>query len=153
MSAISRTSLPHVRWRPAFLAAAIAVGGALAMTVVLAAVAMLASTAAGVPAQRVPTLLTSDAAFPWFCAAAGVFTALLAGYITTRLECAASMRQALAACMLTVVGHVAVVGLLGSPLAPVATAMYIACMLPALCLGCYLGAPAPSGPINLARSA
>ncbi|MEX2142322.1 MAG: hypothetical protein WD894_23840 [Pirellulales bacterium] len=144
MSAISRTSLQSVCWRPALRAAAIGVGGALAMTVVLAAVAMLAAAVAGVPAQRVPTLLTSDVAFPWFCAAAGVFTALLAGYITARNEGGVSSRNVGTACMLTVAGHMAVVGVLGSPLAPVATATYIACTLPALCLGCYFGAPVRS---------
>ena len=146
MSAISRISLQRIRWRPALLAAAIAVGGALAMTVVLAAVAMLASAAAGVPDERVPMLLTTDAAFPWFCAAAGVFTALLAGYITARSEGSVSIRQVMAAGMLVVVSHAAVVGVLGSPLAPLATAMYIASTLPALSLGCYVGAPAPYQP-------
>jgi hypothetical protein len=89
-------------------------------------------------------LLTTDAAFPWFCAAAGVFTALLAGYITSRSEGRASIRQAQAACILTVVGHGTIVVVLGTPLAPWATALYIAFTPPALCLGCYLGAPSPS---------
>ena len=111
------------------------------MTIVLAAVAMLASAVAGVPAQRIPTLLTTDVMFPRFCAAAGVFTALLAGYITSRSAGSASTGKALQASVLTVVGHVTVVALLGSPLSPWATAMYIAITPPALCLGCYLGAP------------
>lgn len=144
MTATSRISWQGVRWRPALLAAAIAVGGAMAMTVVLAAVAMLASAVAGVPARQVPTLLTTDAAFPWFCAAAGVFTAVSAGYITTRSEGGVSIRQAVTACLFTFVGQVTVAWVLGSPLAPSATALYIALTLPALCLGCYLGAPVKS---------
>ena len=140
--AVSRTFSNDVGWRPAVLAAAIAVGGALAMTVVLAAVAMLASALAGVPAQQVPLLLTTDAVFPWFCAAAGVFSANLAGYITARCERSMPIRQMVKACLLAGAGHIAVAGTLGSPLGPWATALYIALTLPALCLGCFLGSEA-----------
>jgi hypothetical protein len=153
MTAISRTLSHNAGWRPALLAAAIAVGGALAMTVVLAAVAMLASALGGMSAQHVPMLLTTDAAFPWFCAAAGVFSALLAGYITARREGNGSIRQVMKACLLTGMGHIGVVGALGSPLAPWAAALYIASTLPALCLGYYLGLPAPRQATNLNRSA
>lgn len=142
MFAISTRSLSRLTWRPVCRAAAIAVGGALAMTVVLSAVAMVAAAVGGVPAPRVPTLLTNDREFPLFCAAAGVFTALLAGYITTRSEGGVSIHQALAAGLLTVVCHVAVVSVLGSPLAPLATGVYIALTPPALWAGCYLGASA-----------
>jgi hypothetical protein len=141
MTAISRTLSNHAGGWPALLAAAIAVGGALAMTVVLAAVAMLGSALAGVPAQQAPMLLTTDAAFPWFCAAAGLFSALLAGYITAPRDGSVQIHQVMRACLLTGMGHIAVVGTLGSPLAPWATALYIALTLPALCLGRYLGAP------------
>jgi hypothetical protein len=149
MATVSRTLPNDVGWRPAMLAAAVAVGGALSMTIVLAAVAMLASVLAGVPARQAPTLLTTDAAFPWFCAAAGVFSALLAGYITARRERGPWIRQVTRACLLTGAGHIAVVGTLGSPLAAWATSLYIALTMPALCLGCYLGSPAPNATTNV----
>jgi hypothetical protein len=152
MATGSRTLSHAVVQRPAVLAATIAVGGALAMTNVLAAAALLASALAGVPARQAPALLTADAAFPRFCAAAGLFTALLAGYIMSRFEHGASPRQTCRACVLTLAGHVAIVMLLGSPLAPWATAVYIAGTLPALCLGCYLGAPVLRYATNANRS-
>jgi hypothetical protein len=141
MPAISRIS--HARpWSAAFCAAGLAVGGALAMTVVLGAVAMLSAAIRGLPPGQIPLLLTTDTSFPWFCAAAGVFSALSAGYITSRTQSAASLRHWFAAGVLTVAGHVAVVALLGSPLAPLATAVYVGLMMPAVCLGCYFGSPA-----------
>jgi hypothetical protein len=141
MPAISRVSPAHP-WSAAFCAAGLAVGGALAMTVVLGAVAMLSAAIRGLPPGQVPLLLTTDTLFPWFCAAAGVFSAISAGYITSRTQGAAAVRHWLAAGMLTMAGHAAVVGLLGSPLAPLATAAYIGLMMPAVCLGCYFGSPA-----------
>src|SRR5688572_26140025 len=83
MPALSRSSRVH-QWTAAIGAAGIAVGGALSMTVVLGAVAMLAAAIRGLPGGQLPLLLTTDPSFPWFCAAAGVFTALLAGYITSQ---------------------------------------------------------------------
>ena len=141
MNVTSRAYWENVRWRPALLAAAIAVGGALAMTVILAAVAMTASALAGVPAAQVPTLLTADPVFAWFCAVAGVCTAFVAGYITANLEGDGALQQVMAACLLTVAGHVLVVIALGSPLAPWETAIYIALTPPALFVGGYCGAP------------
>jgi hypothetical protein len=110
------------------------------MTVVLGAVAMLAAAMRGLPPAQVPLLLTDDPLFAWFCAAAGVFMALLAGYITSR-DGGTTKGQALAAGILTLVGHGAVAGLAGSPLAAWATAVYIGSTMPALWLGCYLGSP------------
>jgi hypothetical protein len=101
---------------------------------------MLSAAIRGLPPAQVPVLLTTDSSFRWFCAAAGVFSALLAGYITSR-NTSDAVHHWLAAGVLTLAGHVAVVELLGSLLAPVATAAYIGLMLPAVCLGCYLGSP------------
>jgi hypothetical protein len=127
-------------WKTAVCAAGLAVGGALAMTVVLGTVAMLSAAIRGLPAAQVPRLLTTDASFPWFCAVAGVFSALGAGYITSRTG-GAMAKHWLASGALTVAGHGCVVALLGSPLGPVATAAYIGLMMPAVCLGFYVGAP------------
>jgi hypothetical protein len=141
MPAIRRAYWQNVRWLPALFAAAIAVGGALAMTVILAVVAMAASALAGVPAAQVPTLLTADPVFSWFCTAAGVCTAFVAGYITANFEGQGAPLQVMASCLLTVAGHMMVVVALGSPLAPWGTALYIALAPPALFLGFYCGAP------------
>jgi hypothetical protein len=146
MTAISRATWHSVCWRLALLAAAIAVGGALAMTVILAAVAMAASALAGVSSEQVPTLLTSDPVFPWFCAAAGVFTAFAAGYITARLAGGPTLQHVLAACLVTVFGHLLAIALLGSPLAWWGTVLYIGLASPALVLGWYCGIPAPCRP-------
>jgi hypothetical protein len=133
------SALPVRTWKAAFSTAGLAVGGALAMTVVLGAVAMLSAAVRGLPTAQVPLLLTTDQSFPWFCAAAGLFSALLAGYITTRTGVAAP--HGLAAGVLTMTGHAAVVALLGSALSPTATVAYIGLTLPAVWLGGYLGSP------------
>jgi hypothetical protein len=112
------------------------------MMVILAAVAMLALALRGTPASQIPLVLTTDASFPVFCAAAGVFCALVAGYATTRAAGVAIVRQAVASGALTVAGHAAVVAALGSWLSPMATILYIGLTLPALLAGCYLASPA-----------
>lgn len=127
-------------WKTAPYAAGLAIGGALAMTVILGAVAMLSAAIRGLPATQVPLLLT-DSSFPWFCAAAGVFSALLAGYITSRTVGGATANHWLAAGLLTAAGHGCVVALFGSTLAPLATAAYIGLTMPAVSLGCYFGSP------------
>jgi hypothetical protein len=104
---------------------------------------MLSAAIRGVPPDQVPLLLTADTWFPWFCAAAGVFSALSAGYITARTGGGVAVPHWLAAGVLTMAAHSCVVGLLGSPLAPVATAVYIGLTMPAVCLGCYFGSPSP----------
>ena len=103
-------------WKAAFSTAGLAVAGALAMTVVLGAVAMASAAVRGLPPAHVPLLLTMDPSFPWFCAAAGLLSAVLAGYITTQTGDAAP--HWLAAGVLTMTGHAAVVALLGTSLAP-----------------------------------
>jgi hypothetical protein len=123
-------------------AAVIAVGGALAMTVVLASVTMLARAVRGISPNQIPLVLTMDASFPVFCAAAGVFSALAAGYITTRAADVAIVRHAVASGALTMAGHGVVVAALGSPLSPVATVLYIGLTLPALLAGSCLASPA-----------
>jgi hypothetical protein len=137
ISSVSSTS----PWIATVSAAGLAVCGALAMTVVLGAVAMLSAAIRGVPPAQVPQLLTADSWFPWFCAAAGVFSALSAGYISSRTVAGASLHHWFAAGVLTLAAHAVVVGLLGSPLAPMATLAYIGLTMPAVCLGCYLGSP------------
>jgi hypothetical protein len=94
------------------------------------------------PSRQVPLVLTTDASLPFFCAAAGVFTAFAAGYITTRDLGAASVRQALAAGIATIAGHAVVVALLGSPLAAGATAVYVGLTMPAVLAGSLVGMPA-----------
>jgi hypothetical protein len=102
---------------------------------------MLSAAIRGLPAAQVPRLLTTDPSFAWFCAVAGVFSALWAGYINSRTG-GATANQWLAAGVLTAAAHGCVVALLGSPLAPIATAAYIGLTMPAVCLGCYFGSPA-----------
>ena len=142
MSSATATTSPALDWPRAACAAAFAVGGALAMTVVLAAVAMLALAVRGTPAGQIPLVLTTDASFAYFCAAAGVLCALVAGYATTRAAGVAIVRHAVASAALTVAGHAAVVAALGSWLSPMGTILYVGLTLPALLAGCYLAAPA-----------
>jgi hypothetical protein len=139
----AKNSVTAVRldWPLVLVAPAIAVGGALAMTVILGLAAIAGTAFRGVPSSQVPLLLTTDSAFPIFCAAAGVACALAAGYITARARSGALLRHAIVSSTLTVALHVVVVGALGSPLSPFATAVYIGSTLPALTAGCLLGAP------------
>ena len=96
----------------------------------------------GLPPAELPLLLRADSAFPKFCAVAGVIAAIMAGYTATRARGGATISESITAGVLTVVCHTAVIGVLGSPLSPPATAIYVALTLPAVCLGCYLGSPA-----------
>ncbi len=112
------------------------------MTVVLASVVMLSAALRGLPPAELPLLLRADSAFPKFCAVAGVIAAIMAGYTATRARGGATISESITAGVLTVVCHTAVIGVLGSPLSPPATAIYVALTLPAVCLGCYLGSPA-----------
>jgi hypothetical protein len=102
---------------------------------------MLSAAIRGLPAAQVPQLLTTDPSFAWFCAVAGVFSALWAGYISSQTA-GDSAKHWLGAGVLTAAAHGCIVALLGSPLAPTATAAYIGLTMPAVCLGCYLGSPA-----------
>jgi hypothetical protein len=144
MPSNSTDALSQVSWQAAFLAASIAVAGELAMTVVLGAVAMLAAAIRGTPSAQIPMLLTADEFFPLFCAAAGVLTALLAGYITTPAANGGWVRHGFVAGTLTVVAHAAAIALCGSPLGPWQTTAYVSLTLPAVCLGCYWASPAPA---------
>jgi hypothetical protein len=146
MAAISKNDRSARLWHPACLAAIIAVAGALAMTVILAAAALASAAVRGLPPAELPLLLTADSMFPRFCATAGVVMAVIAGYCAIRGDGGVTVLQSVVAGVLTVVGHTLIIFMLGSPLSPAATALYVALTLPAVCLGCYLGSPAKLRP-------
>jgi hypothetical protein len=124
------------------LTATAAVGGALAMTVLLAPIAILSAMLHGVRPEQAPLLLTADKSFAILCALGGVASAFIAGYITARRKDGTALRHALAAGVLAAAGHAALWNVIGSPLPAQLAAIYIALTVPALVSGWYFGSPA-----------
>lgn len=126
----------------AVYAAGFAVAGYLAMTFVLSAVAAAGMVVRGMPAESILPALLADPYLPWFCAAAGVLMAALAGYITARPGAPGrSLVPTALAAGTAVAAHVATMALVGTALAPVVALAFVVLIAPAVLLGGYLALP------------
>ena len=124
-------------------AAGIAIGsaGGLLMHFVLSVVAGVGLLLRGVAAERVLPELLSDVRLPGYCAIAGVFIVLLAGYITARSVEVGPLRHALFVGVGTAVVGALLALLFGSRLESIWLAMQLIMLAPAACLGGWLAMP------------